>query len=305
MPNANVGFLLATTPSDWATYLAAFRSKLRQLNPSARLKVHPSGGAGGDPNDVLTAARDLASDTNIQVIVTAGTQGALACKTATTTKPFVFASVGDATISGLAGPANRNYTGGSNGQVTYVPQRVAHMLANTIFVNKFAVVGNHNNQPTAKAMDDAHAELTRLGKQVLPLNQTSLAPGDDIQDFIDGLQSKGVKSLYCCSDLWLTVQSTVLNLAAHGAGMKTMWEIEAQKQIHFADDAYGVSFKDMFDKAAEYVDQILRNTPPANLPIFEPLPQALKKKKKAKAYPAKKAAKKKQPSKAKKKKSRR
>lgn len=293
--NNSVGFLLATNPSDWGTYLSWFKTKLRTLNPAAGVKVYPPGGAGGEWADVLQAATDLVNEAGIKVIVTAGTQGALACKQATQANPknFVFASVGDAQLSGLM--PSGHFTGGSNGQVTYVPERVTHMLSNAIFVDKFAVVGNHNNQPVQTAMDRAITELTNRNKQVLPANQSTLTPGDEIATFIDGLAAKGVKSLYVCSDLWLTVHSTELNLEAHRAGMKTMWEIEEQRLIHFADDACGVSFKDMFETAAVYVNQILTGTLPGALPLYQP-PLShthIKRKPKKKSQPSKKASQKK------------
>ncbi len=226
----DVGFLLATAPNDWSSYVSWFRAKLRTLNRNARVNVYPTNGAGGDANAVLQAATHLAN--NSDVIVTAGTLGALACKQATQAnqRPFVFASVGDARISGLT---------------------------------------HHHKQ----------AQLA------------SLDPQDDIGEFISDLQRQRIKSLYVCSDLWITVHSTVLNIEAHAAGMKTMWEIEEQKLIHRADDAYGVSFQSMFEMAAEYVDKILRGTQPGNLTLYEPplsAPASRTKKKKSQASRTKK-----------------
>jgi ABC-type uncharacterized transport system substrate-binding protein len=267
---SNVGFLLATSPNDWSSYVARFKTKLKALNPNASVNVYPTNGAGGDADAVLQAATYLANNCN--VIVTAGTMGALACQKATQAnqKPFVFASVGDARISGLTPQPGGNFTGGSNGQVTFVPERVAYMLNNKkpVFIEPFAVVGNYNNQPAKSAMDAAFSELTNNhGKQA---RLASLDPQTDISEFINDLQGKGIKSLYVCSDLWITVHSTALNIEARDAGMNTMWEIEEQKLIHLADAAYGVGFRAMFEMAAEYVDDILGGTKPGTLPLYEP-----------------------------------
>ncbi len=266
----NVGFLLATNRSDWAGYLARFKRTLKNRGNGNKAKIFPRKGAGGEFADVLAAATALANDPQIKVIVTAGTMGAQACKQATATnqKPFVYASIGDPALTGLT--PTGNFTGGSNGQVKYVPERVKHMTDNPIFVNKFAVVGNYNNEPVKTAMNDARQKLIDKGKQVVQLSDSTLTPNDDIEDFIARLEGLGVKSLYCCSDLWLTVNSTELNVEAHAAGMKTMWEIEDQKLVHRADDACGVSFDDMFDKAAEYADKLCQNIPIGTLPLFEP-----------------------------------
>src|SRR6478736_5364558 len=100
---ANVSFLLATTPDDWDRYIKWFRAQLKKLNKNATVTLYPADGAGGDAAAVLQAATDLANDASVEVIVTAGTMGALACRQATQAnqKPFVFAAVGDATKSGL------------------------------------------------------------------------------------------------------------------------------------------------------------------------------------------------------------
>jgi hypothetical protein len=138
-------------------------------------------------------------------------------------------------------------------------------------------------------MDAAVSELTNNHHKQAQL--ASLDPQDDIGEFISDLQRQRIKSLYFCSDLWITVHSTVLNIEAHAAGMKTMWEIEEQKLIHRADDAYGVSFQSMFEMAAEYVDKILRGTQPGNLTLYEPplsAPASRTKKKKSQASRTKK-----------------
>ena len=275
----SVGFLLATKPNHWAKYIQWFKAKLRTLN-DADVIVLPPNGAAGDRNTILDNARYLAN--HFDVIVTAGTQAALACKEATQTnrKPFVFASVGDAAISGLTPHHGGNFTGGCNGQVKYVSKRVDHMLNNSIFKEPFAVVGNSTNEPAKTAMAAAASALDDKHKQY---RLASITPDDDIGRFIDGLKAQGIKSLYVCSDLWITVHSTDLNNKAHAAGMKTMWEFQEHKTVHNGDDYYGVNFKDMFEKAAEYVNKILRDTDTkaGDLPLYEPSPSAKKRKSRA------------------------
>ena len=52
--------------------------------------------------------------------------------------------------------------------------------------------------------------------------------------------------------------------------MKTMWEFREHVDDHGGDASLGVSFQDLFEKAAEYVDKILQGTNAGSLPIFEP-----------------------------------
>lgn len=296
MPNPKVGFLLATTPDHWKRYIKWFKDKLRTLNPTANVTVSPPNGADGDPTIIHQTAVDLANNSSVDIIVTAGTLAGVECKTATqmNQKPFVFASVGDAAISGLTPQPGGNFTGGCNGQanVPFVHLRVDYMLSRPMFTGPFAVVGNYNNEPAHTAMDAAVDYLRVKGKST---QIASLTPQDDIGTFISGLKSQNppIKSLYVCSDLWITVNSKVLNQKAHAAGMKTMFEFEEHKIGHGGDDYHGANFQDMFEKAAEYVDIILRDKTikAGDLPLYQPSPSAKKnstKKKSTKKKPTKK-----------------
>ena len=127
-----IGFLVAASPANWDKYVRWFKAKLRASD--INITFLPPAGANGDDNKIKEAATYLAG--NVEVIVTAGTQAALACKAATQQNqiPFVYASIGDPKISQLepqpasGGQPAGNFTGGSNQQVTLVDARVDEML---------------------------------------------------------------------------------------------------------------------------------------------------------------------------------
>ena len=287
----HVGFLVAAGINDWAQYIGSFRAKL--TSPNVHITFLPPGGAAGDPGEINDAATYLAG--HCEVIVTAGTQAALACKAATQTNqtPFVFASVGDPAISGLTPQPGGNFTGCSNLQVRLVAQRVDEMLKPAHqFQGPFAVVGNYNIEPIRTTMMAALGVLTAKGKQA---QLAPITPQDDINTFVSGLKSQGIKSLYVCSDMLITKHSTQLNARAHSgpapSRMKTMFEFAEHVNDHGGDVSFGVNFNDLLEKAAEYVDKILGGTNAGSLPIYEP-PQALREltvKKQGQAYSAKKS----------------
>jgi putative ABC transport system substrate-binding protein len=184
-----------------------------------------------------------------------------------------------------------NFTGCSNQQVKLVPQRVDEMLAHQ-FQGPFAVVGNYNIEPIKSAMMSAVSVLIAKGMQA---QLAPITPQDNIGTFISSVKRQGIKSLYVCSDPFITTRSTELNAKAHAgpvpSRLKTMFEFGEHVTQHGGDLSYGIKFKDLLEKAAEYVDRILSGTSAGDLPIFEPPPsdRELVERKKSQAYPTKKS----------------
>src|SRR5262252_4788272 len=264
-----VGFLITTTPGDWQDYIDASTNvwvkKLGHSNNS--IQKRPSGGAHGKDKDIKDAARDFEADSGVKVIVTAGTGAALTCK-AELTKPFVYAAIGDPTLSHLLpGVDGTNFTGGNNLQADQaaVQARVDWML-NHGFKEPFAVLGNNanGNEPIATAMSRAYNYLHSLGHMV---QSQTVTPQNDIPTVISALKAQNppVQSLYVCSDPYLTVMSKVLNDAAHDTThgspyIDTMFEIKEHVNKHGGNAWYGSDFEYLFGQAANYADEIMTGT---------------------------------------------
>jgi hypothetical protein len=273
-----VGLLITTRRGDWIDYVDAFTDvwvkKLGHSNNS--IKRLPSGGARGEPQKIVQAARDFEADSDVKVIVTAGTGAALICK-AELTKPFVYAAVGDPALSHLLpGVDGTNFTGGNNRQAdeAVVKARVDYMLGNG-FQAPFVVLGNNENgkEPFETAMNHAYNYLTSLG-QVVQLQ--TITPQNDIPTLISNLkaQSPPTKSLYICSDPYLTVNSKLLNDEAHNTThgspyINTMFEIKEHKNKHGGNAWFGSNFLELFEKAAYYAHEIMTHTAtPDKLPNY-------------------------------------
>src|SRR5689334_15499357 len=236
-----VGLLITTTPGDWQDYVAAFTDEwVKKLGHSASsIKKLPSGGAHGDAAKVVQAALDFEADANVKVVVTAGTGAALACK-ANLTKPFVYAAVGDPALNSLLPGVNgTNFTGGNNRQAdqAVVQARVDWML-NHGFQEPFVVLGNNANgqEPFQTAMTHAYNYLTSLNKTV---QLQTITPLNDIPTMISGFKAQNppIKSIYVCSDPYLTVNSKLLNDEAHDTThgspyINTMFEIAEHVNKH-------------------------------------------------------------------------
>jgi hypothetical protein len=276
-----IGFLVATTPGDWVHYIKSFNDKLNTFNDvDAAVTLLPPGGAKGDSAKITSTAGYLAG--NFEVIVTAGTYAALACKAAIQSqvqtypdKPppqLVFAAAGDPGMSGLTPQPGGNYTGCSNQQIRLVSLRVDEMLKpENGFQEPFAVVGNYNIEPIKTAMGTALGLLIARGKQA---QIASITPQDDLDGFISGLKRQGIKSLYVCSDMFITINSAQLNAKAHAgppaSQMKVMHEIGEHVRDRGGDLSCGVMFSDLFETAADRVRRILNGEKAGNIALYEP-----------------------------------
>jgi ABC-type uncharacterized transport system substrate-binding protein len=128
------------------------------------------------------------------------------------------------------------------------------MLNTAKFKEPFAVVGNPIG-PIASAMDAAFNMLSGAGKSVV---KSPLSPGTTVASFINGLKGYNIKTLYVCSDMFVTSIAKDLADAARKENMKTMWEFAEHKAKHGGDAAYGVDFPDLFKQAADAVAEILK-----------------------------------------------
>jgi ABC-type uncharacterized transport system substrate-binding protein len=266
---AKVGFLITTTPGDWQDYIDAFTNvwvkKLGHSNNS--IQKGPSGGAHGEDEKIKDAAHDFETDLDVKVIVTAGTRAALICKAALT-KPFVYASVGDPALSHLLpGVDGKNFTGGNNRQAdeAAVKARVDYMLDHG-FKAPFVVLGNNANsqEPFQTAMTHAYNYLNSLGHAV---QSQTITPQDSIPTIISGLkaQTPPIKSIYVCSDPYLTVNSKLLNDEAHDTThgspyIDTMFEIKEHVNQHGGNAWFGSDFDQLFETAAYYAHEIMTQT---------------------------------------------
>jgi ABC-type uncharacterized transport system substrate-binding protein len=248
--------------------------KLGHSNSS--IKKGPSGGAKGDAQKVIQAAVAFQADSDVKVVVTAGTGAAQICKRELT-KPFVYAAVGDPGLSHLVpGVDGTNFTGGNNQQAdqAVVNMRVKWMLDHG-FKAPFVVLGNNanGNEPIATAMNNACSRLNFLG---LAVQSQTITPQDDIPTLISGLKAQNppVKSLYVCSDPYLTVMSKVLNDAAHDTThgspyINTMFEIKEHVNQHGGNAWYGSDFENLFGQAANCADEIMTGAKtPAQIPNY-------------------------------------
>jgi putative tryptophan/tyrosine transport system substrate-binding protein len=288
-----IGFLVAATPSAWQRYKEAFEGELETKGwtigdgTGARdvsIDYQPKDGSGvvvgaaGKPNAYASVAKQFVTPNPVDVIVTAGTAAAQACQSATSSIPIVFASAGDPLGCGLVRSLTKpggNVTGCSNMQTHQetIDHRIS-VMRTKLQPTKVGVIGNDNPQvcPIDSALNLAWSRVRQAGIPAVlgQLRPTDFESSQTIKAALTPLQQEGVDVLLVCSDPLLSAHVHDLIQAAHDLGMRTMHEFREPVDHHGGDRSHGPSFKELFRKAADMVDQILSGTHPGDIPVYQP-----------------------------------
>ena len=91
---------------------------------------------------------------------------------------------------------------------------------------------------------------------------------EDIAPAFDALKGRA-DALYVCGDPLITTNRTRINTLALGARLPTMSRLREHVEAGGLM-SYGPNFPDLFRRAADYVDKILRGAKPADLPVEQP-----------------------------------
>jgi putative ABC transport system substrate-binding protein len=126
-------------------------------------------------------------------------------------------------------------------------------------------MGNVGNPFTVLELREAETVAKGLGLEVQTL---AIRQASDIGGAFDML-SGHAKSLYVCTDALASTNRTRINTLALGARLPTMHGsrdyVETGGLI-----SYGPNFPDLWRRAGDYVDKILRGAKPDDIPVEQP-----------------------------------
>ena len=102
----------------------------------------------------------------------------------------------------------------------------------------------------------------------LEIDTAKVSRAEDISPAFDAFKSR-VQALYVCADALVNANSVRINTLALGAHLPTMFATRS-----FVDGgglmAYGANNADLFRRAGDYVDKILRGAKPGDIPVEQP-----------------------------------
>jgi ABC-type uncharacterized transport system substrate-binding protein len=205
----------------------------------------------------------------VAVLVTAGEAAALAVKTATREIPAVMLTVSDPVgiglVTSLARPGG-NLTGLSDLHADLVSKRLDLLKQLTPALTRVAVLMNPTNPAHPLQLKIIETAARAAGVAILPIE---IKEGDDINRAFAAAATDRPGGIMVLGDRFFGAESRRISeqIAKHrlpAIFTHRSW-VEAGGLM-----SYGVSFPDQYQRAAAYVDKILRGAKPADLPIEQP-----------------------------------
>src|SRR5215472_9459194 len=204
----------------------------------------------------------------VAVIVTYATAPIIAAKKATSVIPIVFALAGDPVGSGLVASLARpgsNVTGLSLQTTDIAAKRIELLCAVVPTLRRLAILGNPDNPFSLAEMPEVLATARTLGLEATTLE---IRRKEDIVPAVEALKG-GADALYVVGDPLINANRVHINILAVGARLPTIY-IQRENVEAGGLMSYGPNFPDLFRRAAEYVDKILRGAKPADIPVEQP-----------------------------------
>jgi putative ABC transport system substrate-binding protein len=252
-----IGFLGATNPTVWGTFLAAFDKRLRKHGwvDGSNIAIVQQW-AEGDPRKHAGLAKKLAAH-GVDVIVTSGTQAVLAAMQEAKKTPIVFASAGDPVGAKLVKDLKRPggyVTGLSNGQTDLAHRRLDELRRMVPDLKRLAILGNLGSKVIRLEID----QIKKWASSQHPRSELVICDVRKPEQICPAIKQLGGKvgALYVCTDPFITTHRVAINIAAACARLPTMHAfceyVEAGGLM-----SYGPDFHAMFGRAADIVDRIL------------------------------------------------
>ena len=264
-----IGFLGATTPTTWTPFVTPFLQRLRELGwiDGRNIAIEYRWAEGREDRYAEFAAELVRR--KVDIIVTGGTPAVIALMKETSTIPIVFAAAGAPVETGLVASLSRpggNVTGLSNQQNDLAGKRIELLHRIAPGLRRLAVIGNVDSSIVTLEMDEVQAVASTLGLEAFRLE---VRKTEDIVPAIESLKGRA-DALYVCSDPLLTIHRNRIGALALSERLPTMYAFRAYVQAGGLM-SYGPNFPDLFRRAGDYVDKILRGAKPADIPIEQPV----------------------------------
>jgi putative ABC transport system substrate-binding protein len=263
-----IGFLVPGSQASHGRWVAAFVQRLAEVGwTEGRNVAIDYRWAEGR----LDAAGHLAAELvqrKVDVIVTSGSAVVAAVKRATAEIPIVFAAAGDPVGAGLVASLSRpggNVTGLSIQQTDLAAKRLELLRAVLPGLARVGVLANVAGPSVLLDLRELEGAARALRVELIPMQ---IRRGEDIAAAFDAVKGRA-EALYVANDPLVDTHRQQIQALALAGRLPAMYgsreHVESGGLM-----SYGASFSDLFRRAAEVVDKILRGAKPADLPVEQP-----------------------------------
>ncbi len=225
---------------------------------------------GGDEqlDELPTLARELV-DRGVRVILVDSSLSAVAAQKATTTIPIVLSHVGDPVGSRLAASLARpggNITGVSLMTVEMIAKRLEVLKDTVPKLSQVAVIWSPLHPLGKPQLENAVTAANRLGLKVQPI---LVRKAEDLGPAFARIDNRNQTGVLFADDVMVWNQ---LNRIARLSAKHSLPGIGGSRRFPEAGVlmSYAPSPREQFQRAAVYVDKILKGAKPGDLPIEQP-----------------------------------
>jgi ABC-type uncharacterized transport system substrate-binding protein len=265
---ATIGLLGGGSASQQAKWTAAFLQRLRELGwiegRNIAIEYRWTEGSYERAAEFATELVRL----KVDVIVTSGTPIILAAKRATTIVPIVFAAAADPLGGGLVASLARpggNVTGLSLQSTDLVGKRLELLREMVPGLQRLAVMASVGSPAAMLEMGEVQSAAEPLG---LDIATFEIRRPEDFAVAFETMKSHA-QGLYVATDPFVTTHRVRINTLALGMRLPTVHGLRDYVEVGGLM-FYGASFPDLWRRAGDYVDKILRGAKPDDIPVEQP-----------------------------------
>src|SRR5262245_6457725 len=263
----SIGFLGASTSLNWTHWTNAFVRRLAELAwiDGRTVTIEYRWAEGRSERFAEIAAEFVRL--KVDVIVTGG-NAAVAAKQASSVIPIVFALMDDPVSMGLVESLARpggNVTGLSMQQTELAGKRLELVREVVPGLRRLAIMANVDLPNVAQEVGGIQATAGTLGLDVAAFE---IRRAEDIAPAFEALKSRA-QALYVVGDALVITHRVRINTLALAARLPTIYNIREYVEAGGLM-SYGPNIPDLFRRAADFVDKILRGAKPGEIPVEQP-----------------------------------
>jgi putative tryptophan/tyrosine transport system substrate-binding protein len=263
-----IGYVAPTNPLIPSRSTGAFLQRLRELGwIDGQTITIESRWAAGRPERLDEIAAELVR-LKVDLIVTSSTNDSIVMKQVAPQIPMVFAVSGDPVGFGLVASLARpggNVTGLSIQSPDSAGKRVQLLREIVPGLHRLAILGNPSSPNVMLEVGDAQAAARTFG---LDVTTSEIRQTADVNSTFELLKSRA-DALFVVADPLVNTNRILIGTLALGARLPTMCAFRELVEAGCLM-SYGPNLPDLYRRAAEFADKILRGAKPADIPVEQP-----------------------------------